>query len=98
VEPNVADPRSFRTDLDQLAAAADVRVPDLIALVQKQVTALGRYGGVSHPTMVASPDSAFYDLVGTLRERGTRAAQVLDATRQALHDVATCYRRADGRA
>jgi hypothetical protein len=61
----VADPRSFRTDLNQLAA---------------------------------SPDRAFRDLVGTLRDRATRATQVLDATRQALHDVATCYRRADGRA
>jgi hypothetical protein len=93
----VADPRSFQTDLDQLANAADVQVPDLIDLVRRQTTALEQFTGISQPTMVAGPDAAFFDLVGILRDRATRASQVLGATREALHDIAVCYMRADGR-
>jgi hypothetical protein len=91
------DPNSFRTDLDQLADAADVRLPELMELMSKQVAVLGKFTGISQPTMVAEPDSAFYDLIGILRSRGTRAGQVLNATREALHDIVVCYQRADGR-
>jgi hypothetical protein len=66
-------------------------------LVTQQVAVLGEFTGISQPTMVTGPESAFYDLVSILRDRGTRAGQVLNATREALHDIAVCYQRADGR-
>jgi hypothetical protein len=97
VYDTMADPRSFQTDLNQLADAADVQLPKLIELLGVQLTALGRYGGISLPTMTSSPDSAFYDLVGILRDRTQKGCQVLASTQEALHDIAVCYMRADGR-
>lgn len=91
------DPNSFTTDLNQLADAADVQLPHLVDLLQRQRVAIGQLAGISQDAMFASPDSAFYELTQLLRDRGQRACDVLAATSQALHDIAVCYMRADGR-
>jgi hypothetical protein len=93
----VPDPRSFQTDLNQLAEAADVKLPELNELLQRQITALGAYSGVSGPTRTCGADSALFSLTGVLRQRAVRASQVIVATSKALHDIAEVYMRADGR-
>lgn len=90
--------RNFRTDLDQLARVADVRLPELLDMFQSRVSAYDKFDGVSPPTMSPGIDSAFYELNGTLRQRMKRLCEVSEATAQALRDIAHLYKRADGQA
>lgn len=90
--------RNFTTDLDQLAAVADVQLPELHDLMQRQVAAHHKFEGVSPPTMSPGIDSAFYAMNGVLRDRLQKACVVLEETATALQDIAHLYKRADGQA
>ncbi|MGQ0837924.1 hypothetical protein [Actinokineospora sp.] len=73
-----------------------MRLPELRELLLQQVSAFNRFEGLSPSTMAPNVESAFYALNGTLRERMRRAGTVVEATAEALHDIAQLYRRADG--
>jgi hypothetical protein len=88
--------RNFRTDLDQLAAVADVDLPELHDSLRHQVAAHHKFDGVSPPTMSPGIDSAFYAMNGTLCDRMQKACAVIEETAKALHDIAHLYKRADG--
>ncbi|CRK61656.1 hypothetical protein [Alloactinosynnema sp. L-07] len=88
--------RNFRTDLDQLAGVADRTLPALGDQIQLQLAAHNKFDGVTPPSHFPGVEAAFYGLNDVLKERLKRACTVIEATGEAVHDIANLYKRADG--
>ena len=94
------DEGGFRIDLAEAQKAADTSLPNLAAALRGPIPVLNAHEGLGGPggdlAAVRSVQFAYAVYTDVLADRLRKGCAAIDATAQALRDILTVYRRADG--
>jgi hypothetical protein len=95
------DEGGFRIDLAEAQKAADTSLPNLAAALRGPIPVLNAHEGLTGPggdlDSTRAVQGAYAAYTDVLADRLRKGCQVIDMTAEALRDILTVYRRADGR-